>query len=340
MYDLKAVANLDKIYKNRGLFSLNENKQHIQYKMSDEQSFHIILNTGLTSKVLKSLQFHTYDFFKVGLEHFAQKQDVEIVKAFFDANFLFKNGKSHSIDRKEYIRKLNEQINHLKLFAPTLKSHFKRRKQKYSTVLKFAETIVDFVFAYIVANVLKISFLSAFRILRQHQNIFLFYFHPIRHAKLAKSLENLKKISNVNLDNDSMQLALARNLVVMGRDPLVASICSSLINADKLLTSAVNRYFPVAETKRVCIEDVDIDGVSFKKGDIVSVNLLPAKDEEDFKPMGFGTGVHTCAGKRLAIWVLGLAEEILTQDEYANVVFDINAKAIQEGAFMLYEEIL
>jgi cytochrome P450 len=131
----------------------------------------------------------------------------------------------------------------------------------------------------------------------------------------------------------------------MGFDPLVATICASSGKKDLPITFAQDslQVCPTSYVTRICNEDIVLNGTLFTKGSIVTLSLLPTKNEKNnitenslaTKSLSFGLGNHICIGKKNSFVILNMAERVWAEVK-KNIPIE-NVTIAPEGAFLAYK---
>ena len=188
-----------------------------------------------------------------------------------------------------------------------------KRRAHIQSPWVFSTLFVRLCTALVIVHLTGVSLNQVMRALRKRENVFYFYFHAIRQKKMNAVLARLsgEESGSESDTHDRVARILVQSLLMMGYDPLVGSLCASLVEQDKDVRSGPSRYCPTSFVSRVCVDDISIDDNEFNKGDICYVSLLPARGEDSDKAtFPFGMGAHACVGKRFSLVVLETAGDI------------------------------
>ena len=154
------------------------------------------------------------------------------------------------------------------------------------------------------------------------QNVWRAYFDSRSFQSLEKSLTILdtKFLSECSKEDERLNILLAQAFIIMGYDPLVATICASTSKHDLPISFVSDslRVCPTSYTTRICKQDTLINGVTFKKDSIVTISLVPTKNEINNitenslnkNSLAYGMGQHMCIGKMISFVMLGMAEKV------------------------------
>jgi hypothetical protein len=296
---------------------------------------------------LLSKSFISYDYFSKGIEKYISKGKKSLVGEFFKYSPIFQEGKQHLEQRKKLFRLLNELNSQLIEQQDNLYKFIKSRSSKIKNQLDFSTNVTIFCLSFLIKQLLNISNKQVIKSILLRRSVWLPYFYSKRFLSLEKSLSILssKFLSQFNQENEQLKLLLSQAFIVMGYDPLVATICASVSKNELPLSFAkdVMHVCPVSYITRFCKEEVVLNGTKFTKGSIVTFSLIPTKNEkkniaEDSlatKSLSFGLGHHMCIGKNISFVILNIAEKI-----WADVKKDIPIKNLTigtEGSFLAYK---
>ena len=304
----------------------------------DNNSFYLIFDPVLSKRILASRSFSAFNYFKPGFERFSSKDEpLNWIEGYFDANLLFKEGKSHQADKKTIYRLLETMEQDLKAFQPTIERYFEKRRRHIKSAIEFAHSLTRICFGVLISNLLDIPLRRALRTLSMRQNVWFVYFHPSRQKAMNSALAYLYQGEVPPGENkpEHFEHILAQSLIVMGYDPLVGSICASIAEGrTEDFAAGSYRYCPTSFVSRQCKQTVVIDNVQFAPGDVCFTSLLPASDQhESHAPsLAYGAGPHVCVGKSLSLLILAIA-----QDVYHNSFpkgFEIACTIAPNGAFL------
>ncbi|MCC5797767.1 MAG: hypothetical protein JJU48_10650 [Methylophaga sp.] len=269
------------------------------------------------------------------------------IQAFLDANLLFKNGETHRSEKKVVQRLTNDLEAHLLEWQPRLNTYFYKRRSHILSAIDFAQKITRITLGLLISHALSIPLRRALKCLDRRQNIWFIYFHPSRQAAMDAALKYLYQGNTPPDQNDPHYFShlLVQSLIVMGYDPLVASICASICEADSTdFASDSYRYCPTSFVSRICKQAVLIDGNNFDAGDVCFTSLVPAADQPEnnrytqnssASSLAYGVGAHVCVGKSLSLTILGMAQQIFEQ--HFSDGFAHRSVIASDGAFLSFE---
>lgn len=145
--------------------------------------------------------------------------------------------------------------------------------------------------------------------------------HMITTYKLVeaydKRLQNLVNFIEKTLNNNGLDMSEAWHLVsiaVMGTEGLAGALLYGLANTPKKADiwhaeDLVNLSYPVTLLAREPVCDLNINGLSLKKGQRLYVSpalasILTDANVDKTPDIPFGMGVHICPGKRMSLTVI------------------------------------
>jgi hypothetical protein len=199
----------------------------------------------------------------------------------------------------------------------------------------------------LIKQLLNISNKQVIKSILLRNNVWKPYFDRKKFLNLEKSLSILspKFLSEFNQDDGQLKLLLSQTFIVMGYDPLVATICASASKNELPVSFAkdVMHVCPTSYTTRICKEEVVLNSTKFTKGSILTLSLIPTKNEKKniaevslaTKSLSFGLGHHMCIGKKNSFVILNMAEKV-----WADVKKDIPIKDLTicpDGSFLAYK---
>jgi hypothetical protein len=310
-------------------------------------SFYLVLSTELSRQILLSKSFLSYDYFSIGIQKYISKEKKSFVDEFFQYAPIFNEGEQHLAQRKKLFKLLDELNSELIEQQDSLHKFITSRASKIKNQLDFSINVTIFCLSFMITNLLNISNQKAIKSILHRSNIWGPYFHPIKFLRLEKSLSMLssKFISELKQEDEQLKLLLAQSLVIMGYDPLVATICASAGKKDLSVTFAqdVLQVCPTSYVTRICNEDIVLNGTLFTKGSIVTLSLLTTKNEKNnitqnsltTKSLSFGLGNHICVGKKNSFVILNMADRVWA-DVKKNIPIQ-NATIAPDGAFLAYK---
>jgi len=317
------MKQLDVVRKMEGAFGGRTLRCHagergvVRFGASDSMTA-IVLDLSVSREILLSKSFGSFNYFDAGYRRFADsKYTLEVVRDFFQAGPIFLEGEQHRAARRLFNNLLDEQMALLESIAPAIRAAMNKRKHRFNTALDFSRLFVEICLATMINNLLAMPLKVALRALRARRNVFYFHFHPLRHADANKALamlENKSSIADHSLKDDIRRLVCC-SLITMAYDPLIATISANLAQRrTRGFDTSTEEFCPVSFVSRKCLHSVEIGSVSFARGDVCYVSLLPAATEKRANTFPFGAGAHVCIGKKISLQILQLAEQIVTAD--------------------------
>lgn len=345
---LEYIGKIEKIFSNRDERDLSLVQTMVQkFEVNSGSSFYLVLSTELSRQILLSKSFVSYDYFSIGIQKYISKAKKSFVGEFFQYAPIFNEGEQHLAQRKKLFKLLDELNSQLIEQQDSLNKFITSRASKIKNQLDFSINVTIFCLSFMIKQLLNVSNQRAIKSILLRSNVWGPFFHPKKFLRLEKSLSILstKFISEFHQEDEQLKLLLAQSLVIMGFDPLVATICASASKKDLPLTFAQDalQVCPTSYVTRICNEDIVINGTEFTKGSIVTLSLLPTKNEKNSitenslttKSLSFGLGNHVCIGKKNAFVILNMAERLWT-DVKKNIPIE-NVTISPEGAFLAYK---
>lgn len=326
----------------------NHAKPHMIEKYPDEgHNTFLIFDPGFSRKILTSKSFISFNYFQPGLERsHQQNRPLEWMQSYLDSALLFKSGEAHRLQKKS----LHELANQLEIYLiewqPRLEVYFDKRQRHIRSAIDFSHSVTRICLGLLISRLLSIPLRLALKSLEMRANIWFIWFHPARQAMMNEALKHLYQdaMPPDQSDTNYFPNQLAQSLMVMGYDPLVASICASISEGNSNDFAAQSyRFCPTSFVSRVCDEDIQIDGVDFKAGDICFTSLVPAADQPEnddsvnarsSKSLAYGAGPHICVGKSLSLTILKIAQHIYQQSPPG---FTNKSIISPDGAFLSFK---
>lgn len=345
---LEYIGKTEKIFSNRDERDLGQVQTVVEkFEGDSESSFYLVLSTELSREILLSKSFLSYDYFSVGIQKYISKGKKSFVGEFFQYAPIFNEGEQHLAQRKKLFKLLDELNSQLHEQQDNLHKFITSRASKIKNPLDFSKRVTIFCLSFMIKQLLNISNQKAIKSILLRSNVWGPYFHPKKFLNLEKSLSILssKFISELQNEDEQLKLLLAQSIIVMGFDPLVATICASASKKDLPITFAQDalQVCPTSYVTRICNEDIVLNGTIFTKGSIVTLSLLPTKNEKNnitensltTKSLSFGLGNHICIGKKNSFVILNMAEKVW-KDVKKNIPVE-NLTISPEGAFLAYK---
>jgi hypothetical protein len=347
---LEYIAKTENIFSSRGERELMATNTLVEkFKGHSDSSFYLVISTEISKQILVSKSFISYDYFSAGIEKLINNKKQSFVGEFFRYGLIFQEGEEHLAQRRFLFKMLDELNSQLIQEQHNLHKFITARISKIKTPLDFSKNVTIFCLSFMIKKLLNISNQKAIKSILLRSNIWRSYFDKKKHLGLEKSLLILssKFISELDNEDDRLKLLLAQSLVIMGYDPLVATICASASKKDLSITFAQDalQVCPTSYVTRICIENVLIKDILFTKGSIVTLSLLPTKSEKNninensysTKSLSFGLGNHMCIGKKNSLLILNMAENV-----WADIKRNIpnpNLTISPDGAFLAYKNL-
>ncbi|MGR8922122.1 MAG: hypothetical protein ACU85V_21095 [Gammaproteobacteria bacterium] len=335
MKQLDVVRALSETFVQRGLRQ-HAGSRGIRSFLQATPPAHVVCDIELGHAILGSGAFEAFDPFEPGYRRLAERgRSLELIEQYFHDAPLCLEGERMRAVKRELGDLLREQGEVLEASVPRIRAWVRRRRPAIDSPLAFATTVVEGAVASVIADLLAIRFEDALAPLRRRRNVFFFHFHRLRHEATNAALELLRDAAPARVA--PARMLLAQSLLVMGYDPLVATICASLVDGhEEPFDAGAGRYCPVSAVSRRCVQTITLGGFRFAAGDVCYVALLPGTEEIGQAGMPFGSGAHTCVGKRLALHVLRIAEAIHAE------VFEGGFRALPviacDGTFLAFRE--
>lgn len=345
---LEVVKTIDNAFKTRSLTNHSASRS-IKILPYGSQRAMLVFDLSASRKILTSKAFNGLNYFKPGLERLgAAGTPLEMIGNFYDETVLFKEGEDHHALKAAFNRLLVQAIADLQASKPRILNYFRKHKARFASPLDFSDAVVRLCFGLIIARLTSISLRTIYRSLSVRRNVFYSYFHPPRQISANQALVILYGASPPPGKGTPgwHEHLLAQSLIIMGIDPMVGSICASIVEErTEDLAAGAYRYCPTSFVSRICTQPTAIGDVEFKPGDICYVSLMPASDETgDSCPeengrsssLAFGLGIHTCIGKHLSLAVLAIAQDIL--HEVFSEGFEKTSMLAPEGTFLAFKD--
>jgi cytochrome P450 len=345
---LEYIAKTEQVFSNRDDRELKTFGNLLdEFKSPLTSSFYLVLSTDLSREILLSKSFLSYDYFSSGIQKLIGKGNRSFIGEFFQYAPIFQEGDQHQAQRKKLFKMLDNLNEQLTREQNNLDEFIMKRASKIKSPLDFSKNITIFCLSFMITQLLNISSSKAKKSILLRSNVWRPYFHPKKQFNLEKSLAtlNTKFISEIDNEEEKLKILLAQSLIIMGYDPLVATICASASKKDLSISFAQDslRTCPTSYVTRICNEDVTLKNTKFKKGSIITLSLLPTSSEREnitentigTKSLSYGLGNHICIGKKNSFVILGMAENIWVK--FRNRMPASNLKIAPDGAFLAYK---
>ncbi len=347
MEHLEIAKILTDTFKNRTL-DHHAGKRSVKVMPTSSQQVVLVFDLTVSQEILLSKAFAGFNYFKPSLERLAQTgTPLSLVDRFYDESVLFMEGEPHHHLKKIFHQRLEKLHAELQVLEPHVRNHIRKHKARILNPLDFSDRVVRLCLALLIARLTSIPLKRVLRTLAMRRNVFFHYFHSSRqkstNAALAYLYADSKPPALGTLD--WCDHLLAQSLMLMGYDPMVSSICASIVEREsKEFAADVYRNNPVSYISRRCVQSTSIRDIAFNRGDICYIALLPASDELTgpenkirLPNLAFGTGIHACIGKQLSLAVLAIAEKILL-DNFSDG-FPQTSILAPDGAFLSFRNI-
>lgn len=313
MKGIEIARALETSFYDRGATRHTSRRGVHQYPHGGSRAF-LVMDLEVSRQLLVAKTFTSWNYFQEGMEKLeASGRAVPFLQHFFTNGLLFKEGRQHYNAKREHMRLLAARCDELDAMSDAIEGFFRKRTAHVRDALSFSTLFVRLCSGISIARLTGAPLTAAMRALRQRENIFYFHFHPKRHSGTDGVLEKLHESIPENGDRCSESAWLvAASLVVMGYEPMVATLCAALLDDEcEDFTRASGRYSATSFVPRICNQESTIVGHRFFPGDICYVSLVPGReDDTEQSTFPFGLGAHTCAGKRFSNTVLRLAEGV------------------------------
>lgn len=305
----------------------------------------LVFDPDVSRAVLTSKTFVGFNYFREGLTRSAELGDeLRLIQAFYEASMLFKEGDEHHALKRAFHRMLETACSEVEARHEQVRAYLCKRRACYGNALEFAQAYVRLVVGGVIATLTGIPLRRVWRALALRQNVFFYIYHPARQRATNGALRHLFGDAPRPDPGSPAGLArlLAESLVVMGVDPLIGTLCASLVDpTPERFDSGVFRYCPTSFVSRVCVQTVALDGIDFAPGDVCYAALLPSaqalacpEKTRAAASLSFGVGVHACIGKHLSLVMLRQAEAVY-QAGFAEG-FAGRVEVAADGAFLAF----
>lgn len=336
---IEVAKALEQTFTDRGISTLKGQRPGIERFPYGENHVFLVLDLALSRQILTMDVFASYNYFREGLERSEKAgRPAANLARFFDEGLLFQEGEQHLSAKYSHRKLLDEQCEQLQRVLPEIVRFFEKRTAWIDDPLTFSRLFVRLCLGITVSALTFAPLTASMRAVRKRENVFYYYFHPLRHQRMDAALVKLNGRGPNGGDRCSETAhLLSQSLVVMGYDPLIASICATLADDESSdFTRAPARCCPTSFVSRICIEETIIGGRHFAPGDIFYVSLVRREADSSIQDtFPFGLGVHSCVGIRFARVVLSLAGKVVEHCFPGG--FRQRAVAYEDGAFLSFK---
>lgn len=346
-WNLKVAKRLNNVFKDR-TFDSQSSGLPIEIIPSKNHQDILIFDTTTSKKILTSKAFVSLNSFKQGSEYLKRSEEpVALLPDFFNSTILFKEGPEHRHTKRNFHSQLEVLSTELLSAKPLIFNYISKRKHNITNPLVFSNMLVRLFVGLMVSHLTSIPLKRVFHALSIRRNIFFSYLSPSPYIATNNAFKHLYASSSPPLKNTTAYNShlLAQSLIVMGIDPMIGTICASLVENNKSqFKNNVNRHCPTSFVSRICMQHISIAGVDFNPGDICYISLLPSTEEnmnacpsniDSTTSLAFGAGIHTCIGKNLSLVMLDIAEEIA--QAYFNEGFKELPSIKLDGTFLCFK---
>lgn len=305
----------------------------------------VAMDLAFSREILKCSAFTNLNYFKPGLEHArATGKAVAALDEHFNETILFKSGVEHRAMKRHYHEMLKILSAELLEQKPRIHEYFRKRKPRIHTAVAFSGLFVRLVAGMMVAQLTGIPLRRALRAVSMRCNVFCNYFTQSRHLATNKAIEYLYancERGEPKTPAGERQL-LAESLLIMGMDPILGTVCASLVEStDADFVANVYRHCPTSFVLRTCSEPISLRGINFNPGDACYIGLAPSAREAEAgaytganTSLAFGVGSHMCIGKLLSLLLLEIVGEIVSTHFPGG--FAARPEVHPDGAFLAF----
>lgn len=343
------LSALQQVSSSRSHFSITTHESGVQqYRGGAGTIYYLVTNQSISRKILLSDCFESYDYFSTGLKRTFAEQEFSFLQDFFEHSPIFHEGDAHKKERRDSFKLLREVNQSLLEKSESLSVFLRKRKSRIRNANEFARLVTVFCLAQIIFELIGTPWHRSVKALLLRANIWMPYYIPQRHRRLEMALVALRspRISELESGHKRLRLLLAQSLIVMGFDPLLASLTSPIVTGGgpPIFARDVYRNCPTTYVSRVCKRNINIDGIEFVEGSELSLFLLPAgrvkeicpirEHEGSSKSLAFGAGKHMCLGKETSLLILQMAEKCWL--EIGGDLSLNDMRVTPDGAFLAY----
>jgi hypothetical protein len=314
----------------------------------DGYKYYLIYDPGSSRNILTSRAFAGFNYFKPGYVRAKEKEaPLSWIETFFDANLLFEEDEKHIQDKRTLHRLLDGLESNLKNCELDIVNFFLKRKSSVDSAIGFSARFVRVCLGLLISDLLTIPVRRVFKTLTLRENVWFVYFHPLRQRRMNAALEYMcgGESPPGRGDPGYHEYLLAQSLIVMGYDPLVGSICASILdNRGEEFSKGAFRYRATSFVSRICRQEIIIHDIRFSPGDVCFTTLLPAASQIDGdssprstipSSLAFGAGPHACVGKSISLAMLDIAQHVYL--EVFREGFRHDSVIVPDGAFLSFQ---
>lgn len=343
---LEIVRAMDRAFRGRGL-DHHAHATGVEILPYGKRRAVLIFDQQIAAAVLTSRAFLSDNFYASGLaRERALGRPLPLMEQFWASNPMFQEGENHGVLKAHFKHCLALLESELADQTPRLRHFFWKRRARINNPVAFAQILARVCVGLCLVRLLGVRMRNAYAALGMRENLFFCFFHAARHEAYERALECLYRDSTLPTPNspDWPRHLVAQSLLFMGVDPLVGSICASLMeHQPRALMDGVYRHCPTSFLTRTCNEAIRINDCDFLPGDFCQLALVPSQTERDARSadtptrqgsLAFGLGQHACSGKHLTARLCELAEQVL--EESFPDGFRLDARLQPDGAFLAF----
>jgi len=346
MQHFAASKNLVEAFKFRSL-TRHAGKRSVSVSACGDHQVAFVFDTKVSREMLTSKAFVGFNYFESAMAPaIAAGERFHFIESFYNSTLLFKEGAEHHELKRSFHRTLETLCEELRAAQPSILAYFRKRSGRIVSAFDFSNALVRICAGLLIARLTAIPMKRVLRALALRRNVFFYFYHPSRQRATNDALSHLYGRSPPAEPGTSewAEHLLAQSLIVMGIDPMVGSICASVVDGqDERFAAGASRYSATSFVSRICTHPTAIAGTEYRPGDVCYIALVPAEDEVaktyagSSSSLAFGIGVHACIGKHLSLVVLEIAEAVF-RDAFSQG-FAEPTEIAPDGAFLAFRRI-